>query len=114
MCWRSSGSGEGQDDTRDGGSNLKQGHPEMEEQVLLLLLVFEVCFISMLLKLNNMSIHLGDCERPVGPPAGSTGTFVPSVNKQVSVQIDAEVRYDSKPPLNSTKPYVQQWECTTV
>lgn len=67
MCWRSAGQVRGRTTPE-----TKQGHPTMEEQVLLLLEVIniqQVYFISIFR-------HLRGCAGPAGPPAGSTGASV--------------------------------------
>lgn len=70
MCWRSAGQVRGRTTPE-----TKQGHPAMEEQVLLLLEVFEVINIQQVYFISIFR-HLRGCEGPAGPPAGSTGASV--------------------------------------
>lgn len=67
MCWRSAGQVRGRTTPE-----TKQGHPKMEEQVLLLLEVINIQQVYFILIFR----HLRGCEGPAGPPAGSTGASV--------------------------------------
>lgn len=67
MCWRSAGQVRGRTTPE-----TKQGHPTMEEQVLLLFEVINIQQVYFILIFR----HLRGCEGPAGPPAGSTGTSV--------------------------------------